>query len=733
MAITMPGMVAKDIDIQGIIKKLLKVKRGPIKRIEEEVDKLNEYKDIWKNIRKELAELGKLAKQLYDYTNPFDIKKAGFTDESSLKASANRKAARMKREIQVIQVAKGHRLGSDSLRKSKRLKGEKFTVSVGEKKAVINFSEGGTIVDLARLIRRHAKSFLNVIITYNTSKTAVVVLEAKDTGAGNMISFKNGKKLLKAAGFLKEGGGGSVLIDLNERGMLKEWSGAGNYPTVHRVQSGRLQLDSNARLERVLKKPVKKGRGLTLELEVRIDPIDEAADRQSPADNNKSGNKQQTNSAVGQSYDAGNVKLGVQQPLQIKDLKIWSTPLQAVENKPQQSGNSNTRPQGKKTDKPDDGKPQGTAAAKPDNKAVVLISTAGGTREEFKLEAAGALKKWKKLSVKLDKLEGFTAADRLGFINGNKKYRISYRNVKISEPARDGLTPKNEMQLPQDAVLMVDGVKVTRKKNTVSDLLDGVTLTLLKPGKKGDLQVGYDMDLINKYVYKFLEKYNKTIKYINAVTKFMTSEEKKKLAKELKSQSDLVKALEDKDKAMLKRHQGKLSGDMSLSRLKSRLGILMMSPYPTKLRRELALLSQLGISTGKVGATWSSLKENHGTIELDTDQLKKMMEKDVEAVRQMFGNDTDDDLRIDNGICYKIYHLVKVYTQAGNSGVIAVKLKSLDRQIDSKRKLMARRERSLKQYEQRLRRQFMNMEGRIKQYRDQSRWLNQGNQSGGGK
>ena len=136
--------------------------------------------------------------------------------------------------------------------------------------------------------------------------------------------------------------------------------------------------------------------------------------------------------------------------------------------------------------------------------------------------------------------------------------------------------------------------------------MDGVTLTLHRKGKVASLEVDHDKELIKKYLYEFLETYNKTLKYLNNVTKYMTPDERKKQAKMLKNKTDLAKALEDKNKAAMEAHKGKLAGNLQLSRLKFKLRRLMGGTYPTRLGKALILLSQMEFPQGH--------QKHHGQI-----------------------------------------------------------------------------------------------------------------------
>jgi flagellar hook-associated protein 2 len=73
-----------------------------------------------------------------------------------------------------------------------------------------------------------------------------------------------------------------------------------------------------------------------------------------------------------------------------------------------------------------------------------------------------------------------------------------------------------------DAVFTLDGLTITRGSNTVSDVLSGVTISLLAPQTSDalpvSLSVGPDQSAIQSKVQAFLDAYNTTIKFLNERT-----------------------------------------------------------------------------------------------------------------------------------------------------------------------------------------------------------------------
>lgn len=80
----------------------------------------------------------------------------------------------------------------------------------------------------------------------------------------------------------------------------------------------------------------------------------------------------------------------------------------------------------------------------------------------------------------------------------------------------------DEVQSGQDAALVVDGVSLTRKSNSISDIFVGVTLFLnsADPGKPVTLSITQDPSATASVVQSFVDSYNAARLYIRELTAF---------------------------------------------------------------------------------------------------------------------------------------------------------------------------------------------------------------------
>ena len=84
---------------------------------------------------------------------------------------------------------------------------------------------------------------------------------------------------------------------------------------------------------------------------------------------------------------------------------------------------------------------------------------------------------------------------------------------------------KRQIVAGEDATILVDGAEISRAENTISDVISGVTLNLLKESSDTTitLNVNLDSDKIKSNVQDFVTKYNDVRSYINTQFKYDTS------------------------------------------------------------------------------------------------------------------------------------------------------------------------------------------------------------------
>lgn len=101
-------------------------------------------------------------------------------------------------------------------------------------------------------------------------------------------------------------------------------------------------------------------------------------------------------------------------------------------------------------------------------------------------------------------------------------------NIGLSQLAYDPTATagsgKNltEVQIAKDAILKVDGIDVVKSSNTITDMIEGVTLNLLatSAGNSVNLAVASNQEAIKTSVTSFVDAYNKLDTTLRSLTKY---------------------------------------------------------------------------------------------------------------------------------------------------------------------------------------------------------------------
>ncbi len=313
-----------------------------------------------------------------------------------------------------------------------------------------------------------------------------------------------------------------------------------------------------------------------------------------------------------------------------------------------------------------------------------------------------------------EKFDGKTISRIIFYSN---KGKVTFRDASISTPV-DGqqlLNPKNEIAAAENAIVKIDDIEVERQKNDgLNDVIKGITLNLNAADEdtKVELTIDHDIDKAVEKIQEFVKLYNEYIEYNKQLTKAGKTDK-----------------AGDYDNA--KRENGLFMGDMTIIRIENSLKEIISTPYPSTADEPIKLLSEIGVSTGRLNSSWADIQD--GALTIDEEKLKEMLIENPDGVKDLFGSDTDGDNRIDDGFAYTFETRLKPYTQPGQN-IIANKIDLQEDSIDQIENRMQRKQEHLKAYEEKLRQKFTNMERTMSGTKQQQQWMQQqmGGNSGGG-
>ena len=650
--LSIPGVTSK-YNTQKVIDALMEVERAPLKRMQADVAASQQKKAAWQDVTRRVSGLRDSARNLYGFQNPFTDKLAGSSDEKVFTASATRTAIEETKSILVRRIATADRFLSAPLPRDFVVEAGEYVFRVGEKEAKFSF-RGGSLREFADALNSRAGTVVRASIVNDTKTTQVLLVEGTQTGAANRLTFLGASVgLATKAGMLERSLTASRSVDVSPSAVTA-WEKTG--PGTWAIAEGALTLDpgGEARI------PVRPGLALTpnmvLELSVRTERIPEDA-------------VPQVQPPPGPTVpETGSVEYGgirIQSDPSLAPLPGWTPP----------------PPPPKVSD------------------MQVLLIEGGGTVVPLPEITDSA--EFKRIQVPVGELAG--SLEAIALRNRNTHRRIVVRDIAVFDKTQRGdYVPTRALAQAGDAEIEMDGIEVSRPSNVIDDLLPGVTLTLKGPGSAPvELTVRRDVENIVKQVLTLVGSYNRIITDIDVLTRkdasiieaagYLTDEEKKKAADSL----------------------GLLFGDLSLSQLKGAMQNVMMNPYPTARGRDLSLLAQIGISTdtrapGSGGIDKTRLR---GYLEVDEAKLTEAMQRFPDAVRELFGNDTDGDLVVNAGAAFALDSLLRPYVTTG--GILPQRAVTLDRSIADKNREITAYNRHLDDYLAQLKRKYGQMEGAL--------------------
>lgn len=653
--ITIPGVTSK-INSDKIIEGLMKVERIPLERLEERNEVSKQQKQTWQALNRKITTLRDSARKLYSFQNPFDDKRVYSSDDSVLTATADRNAAVEKRALRVIETASADKFVSKPVPGKEKVEAGNYTFFIGEKKISFNF-RGGTIREFSDHINRTAAADLRSTVINYDRDNIVFVIESRHTGSANTLSFEEkSADFALTAGIIGKSQTSARNIDLTPAG-IKEWT------TPLSPQD--YTLESNS----VTLRPAK-------EISIQVSP----------------------------SFPAG--PQAAENMVLEFDVKIRKLPEQAYTPLSPPSGPALPEP-GKMTyeditiiNNPFEASlPEWKPPAEPEKitDMSVLFLNFGGRVE--RIESLKDTEETQKIRIPMSEYSGNLTA--LNIRNRNTHREITVSGIRIYNPEERGeYVPLNPASKASDAVVDVEGIRITRSSNKIDDLIPGVTLNLHSPGGKNiELDIKPDRETIKDAVIELVGNYNNLVAELNILSRH---------------NEDIVNELgylsEDERKSAMER-MGIFQGEVSITQIRDRLQRIMTSTYPWNDENLLTHLAHLGISTNTSAVGTSSASRLRGYLEIDEQKLDSAIDENGARIKNLFGFDRDSDMVTDSGLAFEVDNYLRAYNETG--GIVALKISTIDRNINRTDTEITNLNRKLTQLERDLRRKYGMMEGAL--------------------
>jgi len=249
-------------------------------------------------------------------------------------------------------------------------------------------------------------------------------------------------------------------------------------------------------------------------------------------------------------------------------------------------------------------------------------------------------------------------------------------NALVFDPANN-VTNMDEVQAAVDAELNIDGITVHSSSNTVSDAIDGVTLTLLSasPDETAKLDVTLDTESTATTISGFVSAYNALIKTLDGLTSYDP--------------------------------ETKVAGPL--------LGDSMVLLFEDQLRRDVSDAVSGGGAFDSLGDIGITSNFEDGTLVLDEDVLNEALASNFDDVGALFASE--------DGLAVRLQSLASTYLDP--NGMIDVRTEGLQQSIDGLADDQAQLDAHLQAYEDRLRDQFTALDSLVSELTSTSDFLSQ--------
>ncbi len=672
--INIPGIQDNQgINTQGMINDLMEAERVPMERMEEDVDQYQKEKQVWQDVNRRVQELQSRAQNLYGFQSPFRSRVAQSSNDAVVTATAERTAEETQAQVRVLELAGADKFLSENLELGTQVSSGTYTFRVGDQELSFEFP-GGSLSQFAEAVRSNSDGILDARVVRNTASTEVVAIESQRTGAENRLQFLDAaEEFALDSGIIRRGENSNRTIEIAQS-SIQRWQKPLDESSI-KVSDGTLTAKPGAELSLPVSPNLQVNENHVLRYEVR--EINREDEIEPPPPPPPGPDTPETGSITVEGITVQNAPSEVELP-----------EYEAPEQPPVVS-----------------------------NPQYLYAVGSNGDSELPEVQAGEAFQ-----TVEVPLRDFVSSINAINIRNENSHRDLQLRNVEIVDPtSRGDGRPVNPREVASDARVEIDGVEVSRPRNQIDDLIPGTTLELQGTSDRpASITVQPDTESVKDAIINFVGAYNQVVRDVNILTR---------------NEQAIIEEIgyfSEDEREQARERLGMLQGDSMLNNMRSRLQTIMMNAYPTTSGQELNLLAEMGISTNASGFNTGGVSASRlrGYLEIDEGSLDNALQNNFDAVEDLFANDTDGDLVADSGVAVRTNEFTRPFVQSG--GIIANRRNTLDTRISQTEEDIRDYSDRLGDYEQRLQREFGQMESAMDSLNDSQEALRRLPNTGGG-
>ncbi|MBI5892981.1 MAG: flagellar filament capping protein FliD [Deltaproteobacteria bacterium] len=283
-----------------------------------------------------------------------------------------------------------------------------------------------------------------------------------------------------------------------------------------------------------------------------------------------------------------------------------------------------------------------------------------------------------------DDINALSAGATASIVNTGTEYKLILKSNEtgtsnsLAITQNDTTLTTSDLQTAQNASITVDGLTVTRSSNTITDVIGGVTINLLKVGSAAGetLTVTRDTDSIKTKITDLVDKYNSVMTYINENNKYDSKTKTK----------------------------GSLYGEAVAKTVMEQMRQTIQSTISGLSNPDMNELREAGISI-----------DSKGKLSVDSTKLSDALSTKFNDVVNLFATGST------TGFGALIYDAIDIFTNA--DGSITKRTTGYDNTIKSLDKAIEQKESKLDAYAETLRIRFAALESMVTSLRNQQNYL----------
>lgn len=630
--------------------------------------------DAWTGLESRLKIFRDQSYSLYDPTrSPFNERVSRSTQPEFFTVTSDRSALSGEYSFGILQIAKKDRIGTKAFSKEQTLSPSSFQIRAGEEIVEIDFSKGGTLRDLYEGIYNIPNKPFDITLIPVRKEEEMLLISSKKNGLKNRILFSGDLEFFREVGFL------SLPKDREKTEQGWDWKVLDRqlFQGDYSISSdGILSLKNQSMLGISFPKTLPLTPTMVVELRFRSQKVEK---EEIPL---KEKEKKEPKELP---------PLGMEQTVDIGDNQIRTVPLIPFLIRSSEEEQFILADETEKTKEANETLTVEAVEEKetenPKRAWIQLVSSETlSTKEQSLISTQG---EWKTLRLELqDLIEEKFPLRKIIFRNESKEEQYELDQLKIHDPFA-GAEEYNFLERAQNAQFQLNGVELSREKNEINNVIQGVNITLKKPGE-GKIIVGSNADRILEEIKKFLDEYNNVMLYLKNLMDLNTKPIFTFADLEERDKEWENKSYEELEFARLsgERYQGYMRSEQSLRSLKTQLrGKMVTTPYERDSSESIRFLQQIGFQNPENFAEAVDLENvRAGYLVLDEEVLKSSLKSNQEEVLRILAHSSEGTLIKNKGIAVQIVQILDNHVKKNlrdesgrtQTGLIALKKKSLE-------------------------------------------------------